>query len=1168
MTTCGACGAENRPGRKFCAACGAALGVPCPACGAENQPGEHFCGECGARLGEAAAPPRVEAPTAERRLVSVLFVDLVGFTAASEGRDAEETRDLLSRYFELARTLIHRYGGTVEKFIGDAVMAVWGAPVANEDDAERAVRAALDLVAAVGELDPHLRARAGVLTGEAAVTVGAEGQGMVAGDLVNTASRIQSAAEASTVLVGESTKQATEAAITYEDAGLHELKGKAEPVELYRALRVIGGRAGALRSAGLEPPFVGRERELRLVKELFHATADERRAQLVSVVGIAGIGKTRLSWEFEKYQDGLLEAAWWHRGRCLSYGEGVAYWALAEMVRMRCLITEDEPAASAREKLHRTLGEYLADDAERAWVEPRLAHLLGLEEGASGDQENLFSAWRVLFERLAEEDPVVLVFEDMQWADSGLLDFLDYLLDWSRNYPIFVLSLARPELADRHPNWGVGKRAVTSLYLEPLPAQAMEGLLGGLVPGLPAELATQILDRAQGVPLYAVETVRMLLDRGLLVHEGNVFRPSGAIDTLDVPQTLHQLVAARLDGLTAEERRVVQNAAVLGKTFTKEGLAALIGRGVGDVDQQLATLLRKEVLAIQADPRSPERGQYSFLQDIVRHVAYETLSKRERKEQHLAAAAYLESLWGGEEDEIAEVLAAHHLDAYAAAPDAEDATAIRDRARELLTRAGDRAASLGATAEAQRAYERALELTDDDRVRATFHERAGTMAISGARADEAAPHFERAVTLLEQVGELHAAARVSAKLAEIVWDRGRLEEGLDSMSRAFDVLSSEEPDEDIAALAAQLGRFLFFAADVDHALARIETALDIAEALSLPEVLAQAMNTKALIMNARGRKEEALVLLEHALETALEHDKPSAALRARYNLAELRSQADRYEDAAASCADGLTLARRVGNRYWEYSFLGQLYAFFAIGRWSEAIAMAEQLSEANFSELRFPFVGILGVGTQIRAHRGELDEAERILGVLSDFSSSADVQERLTFSWATAQLALARGDAERALDSAAFVREHAEQFGFGAEFAKESLVLFLEAALALGDVPKVEEVLSWIAALPLGRQPQFLRAHASRFRGRLAALRGDADEVERGLKGAAGLFREIEFPFYVAASELELGEWLAEQGRTAETAEHLAEASAIFERLEAAPWLERAAAARPAEIPA
>jgi class 3 adenylate cyclase len=384
--SCPSCGTENREGAKFCVRCGAALSSACPTCGAAFQAGDVFCGECGSQLGQTAAasaapsPPAREAPASERRLVSVMFADLVGFTTVSESRDSEEVRELLSRYFELARELVGRYGGAVEKFIGDAVMAVWGTPTATEDDAERAVRAALDLVESVPDLDPALQARAGVLTGEAAVTIGAEGQGMVAGDLVNTASRVQSSADPGSVLVGETTRRTTEQAIAYEEAGLHELKGKTEPVALFRALRVVSGRAGALKSVGLEAPFVGRERELKLIKELFHASAHDRRAHLVSVTGIAGIGKSRLAWEFYKYFDGIVENIWWHRGRCLAYGEGVAYWALADMVRMRCRMAEDEQPNRAREKLDATLAEHLLDVEERRFVEPRLAHLLGLEE--------------------------------------------------------------------------------------------------------------------------------------------------------------------------------------------------------------------------------------------------------------------------------------------------------------------------------------------------------------------------------------------------------------------------------------------------------------------------------------------------------------------------------------------------------------------------------------------------------------------------------------------------------------------------------------------------------------------------------------------------------------------------------------------------------------------
>src|ERR671918_789456 len=420
LLVCSTCGTKNRPGRRFCAECGAVLAIACSSCGAANEPGDRFCGECGSPLGEGEVrPPRPATAQAERRHVSVLFADLVGFTSLSENRDPEEVRDLLSRYFDGCSRLIGRYGGVVEKFIGDA---------------ERAVRAGLDLTAAVAAIGEEsgardLRARVGVLTGEAAVTLGAEGQGMVAGDLVNTASRIQSVAEPGAVLVGDSTRQAAEAAVAFEDAGRRSLKGKEEPTQLWQAVRVVGTRKGALRTEGLEAPFVGRDREMRLVKELFPASAEEGKAHLVWVVGGGGGGKTRLSWEYERYVDGLAEEVWWHRGRCLAYGEGVAYWALAEMVRSRAGIVEGEEPTSASAKLRSTIAEHLSDPEERKWVEPRLAHLLGLEDRTAPDQADLFSAWRLFFERLADQSPATLVFEDLQWADTALLDFIEYLLE-------------------------------------------------------------------------------------------------------------------------------------------------------------------------------------------------------------------------------------------------------------------------------------------------------------------------------------------------------------------------------------------------------------------------------------------------------------------------------------------------------------------------------------------------------------------------------------------------------------------------------------------------------------------------------------------------------------------------------------------------------------------
>ncbi len=542
--TCANCGNDNATGARFCDACGGALQAGCPSCGASNRNGARFCSECGSALAAGAGPVASVDPEAgrgvdqvgqpmgptgatERRIVSVLFVDLVGFTAISDDRDPEAVREFLDGYFTVARERIDRYGGTVEKFIGDAVMAVWGTPVAHEDDAERAVRAAVELLDAVAGLrtpdGSTIVARCGIATGEAAVMLTADGQGMVAGDLVNTASRLQSVASPGSILVGEGTVRASESAIVYEAVGDRLLRGKQLPVPAWRAVRVVAGRGGSGRSTRLEAPFVGRDDEFRLLKESLHATARDRRARLVTVLGIPGIGKSRLAWELEKYVDGLVESVYWHQGRSPAYGDGLAFWALAEMVRGRARIAESDPSDVARSKLTAMTNEYLVDADERARVEPAVASLLGLG-GSGASVEELTSGWRTLFERIADLGPTVLVFEDLHWADPGVLDFIEGLLGSARNKPILILALAHPELIERRPTFGATVRNHTRLDLSPLTDDAMDTLLLGLVPGIPQSALRLIRDRAAGIPLYAVETVRMLLDQGHLTEADGRFR--------------------------------------------------------------------------------------------------------------------------------------------------------------------------------------------------------------------------------------------------------------------------------------------------------------------------------------------------------------------------------------------------------------------------------------------------------------------------------------------------------------------------------------------------------------------------------------------------------------------------------------------------------------------
>jgi class 3 adenylate cyclase/predicted ATPase len=1083
--------------------------------------------------------------------VSVLFADLVGFTTLSEHRDPEEVRDLLSQYFDRCRSLIERYGGTVEKFIGDAVMAVWGTPVAREDDAERAVRAALALTSAVTLLGeevgmPELRVRAGVLTGNAAVEVGAEGEGMVLGDTVNTASRLQSIAAPGTVLIDDVTRRASEAAIAYEDAGEHQVKGREQPVRAWTALRVVAGAGGARRSAGLEAPFVGRERELAHVIESFETTAERRQAQLLTVVGGAGFGKTRLLWEFFKYIDGVERLVRWHEGRCLSYGEGVAYWALAEIVRSRAGIVEEESPDSQREKLRAVVEEFVVDERERRLVEPRLAHLLGLELRAATDRADLFSGWRLFFERIAATEPVVLVFEDLQWADSGLLDFIDYLLEWSADHPIFLLALGRPEMLATRPGWP------RTIELEALPRASMVRLLDGLVPGLPAALAGQILARAEGVPLYAVETVRMLLDRGLLTQEGTRYTLTGEVADLEVPETLQALVAARLDNLDASERDLLQDAAVIGQSFTPATLIAVSSRPEAEVKRLLDGLVAKQVLAYTDDARSAELGQYSFLQGLVRSVAVGTLSRRDRKARHLAVARQLAASWGDEAGDIAEVLASHYLDAVEAEPEADDAEQIRALACQTLEEAGKRAISLALGPEARRHFEHAAELAIEPEHRGRLLGDAGAAARASGDLRGALALLETAADVLSHAGATRDAARVESVMAQTQAEAGHIDQAMKRLAEAYTTLDDGSEDEALADVAAARSRLAFLAGDHVEAQALADVALVIAEGLRLGRILITALMTKANVMIEDGRVVEGTALVSHATSMALDQDLGPEAVRGLYNMAEDKMAAGRFVDAEELLERGLAVANRRGDRQGERQLVSQgLYVRFMRGRWDEALANAAALRSGGTDD-QWSFQALVQI-TWILVNRGEMAKALELLEPLS-----ADT------GWAEPMVMAqsARAAILREMDEPARALGEARQAALSIidrslshgplEFSEA-----VECAFDADELDVVRELLARIDALKPVQLIPLLDAEAMRARGRLAAADGDLESAQHWFRRSIDLTREHEAPFPLARAMLQYSEVL---GAADEARALRDEAIELFEALGATPWLERARA--------
>jgi class 3 adenylate cyclase len=893
--------------------------VICAVCGQESPEGFRFCGACGAALDEAPAGPREE-----RKVVTVLFADLVGFTSRAEQMDPEDVRALLAPYHARLRQELERYGGTVEKFIGDAVMALFGAPLAHEDDPERAVRAALAIRDWVRE-EEQLQIRVAVNSGEALISLGARpeaGEGMASGDVVNTTARLQTAAPVNGVLVGETTYRATRDVIDYVEHEPVEARGKADPIAVWEALEARSRFGVDVRQHGAAP-LVGRERELDLLFTALERSKEEPSPQLVTLVGAPGIGKSRLVYELFQTVDRGDTLTYWRQGRSLPYDGGVSFWALSEMVKAHAGIREDDAAAEAEGRLRGAVRE-LVSDSEARWLEMHLRPLAGLgsDLGAGDRRDEAFAAWRRFFEALAERRPLVLVFEDLHWADDGLLDFVDYLVDWAGGIPLLVVATARPELLARRPAWGGGKLNATTIRLSPLRDADTARLVGALLDRalLPAETQAALLEQAGGNPLYAEQFARLYEERG-------------SVEDVALPEGVHGVIAARLDGLPREEKELLQDAAVIGKVFWLGALR----REAHAARAALHSLERKEFVRRERRSSIEEDEEFAFRHVLVRDVAYGQIPRAARAERHGAAAEWIASL--GRAEDHAEMLAHHYRAALehgrAAGRPLDE---LEEPARFALRDAGERAYALNAFASAARYFEDALALWPQDMKRPRLLLRlAYAEYYAGEEAREGA--LERARDALLAAGDTEGAAEAEARLSELWWHRGDRERAHEHLEQAHELVADAPASAAKARVLSEVSRYTMLAGRGAEAFQRGVEALALAEQLGLAEVQAHALNNIGTAKYLLG-DESGLADLERSIEIALAVSSPEAA-RSYNNLAACVVNFD-FRRSRELFREAVRTGERLGHpsvvRYSRGIVLDQLYV---AGEWDDFIRGAD-----------------------------------------------------------------------------------------------------------------------------------------------------------------------------------------------------------------------------------
>jgi class 3 adenylate cyclase/tetratricopeptide (TPR) repeat protein len=950
--SCPTCAAENPERARFCMSCGAELAASCPSCGAESPAGAHFCIECGHDLTASASAqppaPASSSPPEERRQATILFADLSGYTAAAERMDPEAVKVMVGRTLRRLGEEIERFGGTIDKFIGDNVMGVFGAPLAHGDDPERAVRAGLAMQEAMGDHGAGFSLRVGVNTGE--VMAGPVGDRYtVMGDPVNVAARLQAAARPGSVTVGEETYRASRDTISYKRLEPLALKGKEEPVPAWEANSAIAApRRGALRS---QTPLIGREDEAALITSLLERTEGEGRPYLVTVLGQAGVGKSRLLRELVEEAGRRDPAPTVRRGQSPPYA-GVSYLPLIEVLREEFELVDsiDAPEAAWEMLLGgvTALMEELDEPESAERNAAALAIPLGIDppdHAALADSDDpermrdaLFSAARAVIEGMTQRRPLVLAFDDIHWADEGMLELIDHLTRWVRG-PLLLVCLARDELLERRPGWGGGRRNATTISLEPLGETEARKLVEALLPSGSdgADVIPQVAERSGGNPLFAEEMINRLIE-------------DDTVETATLPSTVQSLLAARLDSLDKDERRLLQHAAVVGQVFwdgTLRGTAAEEGFELGGV---LQTLEEKDLVMASARSRISGEREYAFKHVLIRDVAYSMLPKAVRSRKHVEVAQFIRERAGERADAFVGLVAEHYARAATLGAEATidpDALAeLQSEALALLEAAGDAAAALYSNAEAFERYSAALELTDELAAgdRARIGEKQGDVATRIGRVDAAVDVWERALEHHRAEEDLARVADLHRKIGAALWDKGDRRASIDNYQRGIDLLKDGAPCLELVRLYEEAASLYMHTGDNMLAIYASEKALRLAERLGEARAASRAHGIFGRVFGRIGDAEKARENLERSVALARESDR-SEAVRALLTLGYHldASEAD-YDGARTAYRDALALAQEVGDLPAQvelHAALGQLAV--EAGDWDEV----EQAAEAS-----------------------------------------------------------------------------------------------------------------------------------------------------------------------------------------------------------------------------